>query len=95
VYSVRGDYAYLALRVTGDSYGSIVDGYDIDLMEVSDVAPTFAEFVLTRAFRRWRTFLLDGMLGDDLRMNVGNAVSLDLKALRAAGVDSFESARVS
>ena len=31
------------------------------------------------------------MRGDDLRMNAGSAVSLDLNALRAAGVDSFES----
>jgi SMI1 / KNR4 family (SUKH-1) len=45
MYSVSGDYAYLALRVTGDSYGSVVDGYDIDLTTASDVAPTFEEFV--------------------------------------------------
>jgi hypothetical protein len=45
MYSVSGDYAYLALRVTGESYGSVVDGYDIDLTAVSDVAPTFEEFV--------------------------------------------------
>ena len=35
---------YLALRVTGDSFGSVVDGYDIELATVSDVAPTFEEF---------------------------------------------------
>ena len=45
MYSVSGDYAYVALRVTGDSYGSVVDGYDIDLITVSDVAPTFEELV--------------------------------------------------
>jgi hypothetical protein len=58
MYSVRGDYAYLAFRVTGESYGSVVDGYDIDLMEVSDVGPTFEEFV------RLHSAALQGDFGD-------------------------------
>ena len=44
--SVGGDYAYLALRVSGEHYGSVVDGYDIALRDVSQVAATFTEFVL-------------------------------------------------
>jgi len=39
--SASGDYAHLALRVTGDSCGSVVEGYDVELTTVSDVAPTF------------------------------------------------------
>jgi hypothetical protein len=58
MYSVSGDYAYLALRVTGESYGSVVDGYDIELTTVSDVAPTFEEFV------RLHSAALKGDFGD-------------------------------
>lgn len=43
--SVGGDYAYLALRVSGDEYGSVVDGYEPSFHEVTQVAPTFAEFI--------------------------------------------------
>jgi hypothetical protein len=45
MYSVGGEYAHLALRVTGDSFGSVVEGYEIELTTVSDVAQTFEEFV--------------------------------------------------
>ena len=45
MYSVGGDYAYLAFRTTGEAFGSIVDGYDIALTEVTDVARSFAEFI--------------------------------------------------
>lgn len=60
MYSVGGDYAYLALRVTGDSYGSVVDGYDIELTTVSDVALTFQEFV------RLHSAALKGDFGDNV-----------------------------
>ena len=60
MYSVRGDYAYLALRVTGDSYGSGVEGYDIELTTASDVAPTFDEFV------RLHSAALNGDIGDTI-----------------------------
>lgn len=43
--SARGEYAYLAFRVTGESFGSVVDGYEIDFQGVTDVAPDFAAFV--------------------------------------------------
>lgn len=43
--SVRGEYAYLAFRVSGEAFGSVVDGYDIDLQGVTDVAPDFNAFV--------------------------------------------------
>jgi SMI1/KNR4 family protein SUKH-1 len=45
MYSVGGDYAYLAFRTTGDSFGSVVDGYDIELTEVTDVASSFEDFL--------------------------------------------------
>ena len=45
MYSVGGDYAYLAFRTTGEAFGSIVDGYDIELTEVTDVARSFEEFM--------------------------------------------------
>jgi hypothetical protein len=44
MYSVGGEYAFLALRVTGDKFGSVVDGFELQT-EVSDVAPTFEDFV--------------------------------------------------
>lgn len=43
--SARGDYAYLGFRVSGDAFGSVVDGYDVDFEGVTDVAPDFASFV--------------------------------------------------
>lgn len=43
--SARGDYAYLAFRVSGESFGSVVDGYDVDFQGVTDVAPDFDAFV--------------------------------------------------
>jgi len=58
MYSVGGDYAYLALRVGATAFGSVVDGYDIDLTSVSDVAPSFDEFV------RRHSAALDGDFGD-------------------------------
>jgi hypothetical protein len=45
MYSVGGDYAYLAFRTTGESFGSVVDGYDIELTEVTEVARSFEEFI--------------------------------------------------
>ena len=45
MYSVGGDYAYLGFRMSGPSFGSIVDGYDIELTTVSDVAPSFEDFL--------------------------------------------------
>jgi hypothetical protein len=45
MYSVGGDYAYLAFRTTGEALGSVVDGYDIELTEVTDVARSFEEFM--------------------------------------------------
>ena len=59
-YSVRGGYAHLALRVTGDSYGSLVEGYDIDLTNASDLNPTFEEFV------RLHSAPLKGDIGDTI-----------------------------
>ncbi|HEU4833582.1 MAG TPA: SMI1/KNR4 family protein [Pyrinomonadaceae bacterium] len=46
MYSVGGDYAYLAFRTTGEAFGSVVDGYDIELTEVTDVARSFEEFMI-------------------------------------------------
>ena len=43
--SVGGDYAYLALVVSGDKYGSVVDGYGPDFEGVTEVASSFEEFV--------------------------------------------------
>ena len=45
MYSVGGDYAYLAFRSADESFGSVVDGYDIALTEVTEVAGSFEEFV--------------------------------------------------
>lgn len=45
MYSVGGDYAYLAFRTTTETFGSVVDGYDIELTEVTEVAHSFAEFM--------------------------------------------------
>jgi hypothetical protein len=44
MYSVGGEYAFLGFRVTGDSFGSVVDGYELQI-EVSNVAPSFDDFV--------------------------------------------------
>ena len=46
MYSVGGDYAYLAFRTTGEAFGSVVDGYDIGLTEVTDVARSFEDFMV-------------------------------------------------
>jgi len=43
--SVGGDYAFLALVVSGDDYGSVVDGYGPDFEGVTELAPSFEEFV--------------------------------------------------
>jgi hypothetical protein len=45
MYSVGGDYAYLAFRVAVKQFGSVVEGYDIELTEASDVAVSFDEFI--------------------------------------------------
>ena len=60
MYSMSGEYAYLAFRVTSESYGSVVDGYDIDRTAVSEVAPTFEEFV------RLHSAALKGEFGDNV-----------------------------
>jgi hypothetical protein len=44
MYSVGGEYAFLAFRVTDDKFGSVVDGYELQT-DVSDVAPSFEDFV--------------------------------------------------
>src|SRR5437773_1305481 len=41
IMSVSGDYAYLALCVSGDDYGSVVDGYASDFEGVTKVAASF------------------------------------------------------
>jgi len=43
--SVGGEYSYLGFRVAGDRFGSVVEGYDIDLREPSNVARDFDEFI--------------------------------------------------
>lgn len=45
MYSVDGDYAYLAFRTTDEAFGSVVDGYDIELTWITDVARSFEEFM--------------------------------------------------
>jgi hypothetical protein len=45
MYSVAGDYAHLSFRLAGGSFGSVVEGYDIALTDVSDVASSFEAFV--------------------------------------------------
>ena len=45
IMSVSGDYAYLALCVSGDDYGSVVDGYASDFEGVTKVAASFDEFL--------------------------------------------------
>ena len=42
--SVGGEYSYMGFRVVGERFGSVVEGYDIDLREPSDVARDFEEF---------------------------------------------------
>jgi hypothetical protein len=42
--SVVGEYAYLAFRVT-EHFGSVVEGYDIELTDPNEVAPSFEDFV--------------------------------------------------
>ncbi|HEU4712302.1 MAG TPA: SMI1/KNR4 family protein [Pyrinomonadaceae bacterium] len=43
--NVSGEYAYMAFRVTNDRFGSVVEGYDIELTEPTDVAASFDDFV--------------------------------------------------
>ena len=51
--SVKGDYAYVALRFDGDQYRSVVWGWAPEFEEAEVCAETFAEFLnsLTTAFR--------------------------------------------
>jgi hypothetical protein len=58
--SVGGEYAYLGFRVVGDRFGSVIEGYDIDLREPSDVARDFDEFV------RLHSKALNGDPGDTI-----------------------------
>lgn len=60
MYSVGGDYAYLGFRMTGPSFGSVVDGYDIELTTVSDVAASFEDFV------RLHSAAVNGDTGDTI-----------------------------
>jgi hypothetical protein len=49
VLSVGGEYQYLGFRVGSDRFGSVVEGYDIDLRNPTDVAPDFDEFIRLHA----------------------------------------------
>lgn len=42
--SVGGEYAHRSFRVTGEKFGSVVDGYE-ELTAVSDFATSFADFI--------------------------------------------------
>lgn len=42
--SVAGEYAHRSFRVTGETFGSVVDGYE-DVTAVSDFATSFADFI--------------------------------------------------
>ena len=44
MYSVGGEYGYLAFRVGAEPFGSVVEGYE-DLSEASDSCASFEEFV--------------------------------------------------
>lgn len=43
--SVVGEYAYVAFRVAGGKFETVVEGYDIELTEPAEVVPSFADFV--------------------------------------------------
>jgi hypothetical protein len=58
--SVGGEYQYLGFRVGGDRFGSVVEGYDLDLREPSDVAAGFDQFV------RLHVNALNGNPGDTM-----------------------------
>jgi hypothetical protein len=42
--SVGGEYAHRSFRVTGEKFGSVVDGYE-ELTAVTDFASSFADFI--------------------------------------------------
>ena len=42
--SVSGEYAHRSFRVTGEKFGSVVDGYE-EFTAVSDLAASFADFI--------------------------------------------------
>jgi hypothetical protein len=44
MYSVGGEYGYLAFRLGAEPFGSVVEGYE-DLGDASDSCASFEEFV--------------------------------------------------
>ncbi|HXK33236.1 MAG TPA: hypothetical protein VNM91_04385 [Dehalococcoidia bacterium] len=56
--SVGGEYQYLGFRVGNDRFGSVVEGYDIDLRDPTDIAADFDEFM------RLHTNALNGDAGN-------------------------------
>src|SRR5215212_1993951 len=57
MYSVGGEYAYLAFRVSEERFGSVVEGWEV-LLQPSDRARSFDEFV------RLHSAALQGDFGD-------------------------------
>ncbi|HSE25766.1 MAG TPA: hypothetical protein VLB68_29135 [Pyrinomonadaceae bacterium] len=43
--SVSGEYAHLSFALTAKSFGAVVEGWELQLREVTNVAPSFEEFV--------------------------------------------------
>jgi hypothetical protein len=59
MFSVRGEYAYLAFRVSDERFGSVVEGCE-ELLEPGDCAKSFEEFV------RLHSLALHGDFGDTM-----------------------------
>jgi hypothetical protein len=57
MYSIGGEYGYLAFRVGTEPFGSVVEGYE-DLSDASDSCASFEEFV------RLHSGALNGDFGD-------------------------------
>lgn len=57
MYSVGGEYGYLALKVGAEPFGSVVEGYE-DLSEASEDFASFEEFV------RFHSTAVQGDFGD-------------------------------
>lgn len=57
MYSVGGEYGYLAFRVGAEPFGSVVEGYE-DLSHASDSCASFEEFV------RLHSAAVQGEFGD-------------------------------
>jgi hypothetical protein len=60
MFSIGGEYAYLAFRVVEEPFGSVVEGYEAALTEVSERTRSFAEFV------RLHSLALNGDFGEDM-----------------------------